>query len=116
MASIIDLAKAKSLIQEYRDQNSAAGGPALVTPDKQSHHGFFIDRKSLEDVLSNPKVEGVSVNLAKHPDFAGKPDNVFTLVFSGAEPAPAGATTPYVNTGKIYSDTPPCPPICTILG
>jgi len=116
MATIIDVEKAKSLIQEYRLQNAAAGGPALVTPDKKFHNGFFIDRKSLEDILSNPNVEGVSLDFAKHPDFTGAAENVFTLVYSGAEPAAAGGTAPYVSTGDCYTNPPPCPPFCTILG
>jgi hypothetical protein len=115
MATIIDQAKAKSLIQEYQKQNSSAGDAALITPEKQFHNGFFIDRKSLEDVLSNPNVTGISLNFAKHPDFTGSSGNVFTLVFAGAEPAP-GASTQYINTGNIYSDTPTCPPFCMNLG
>jgi len=116
MATIIDLEKAKSLIKEYRTQNSAAGGPALLTPDKKFHHGFFIDRQSLEDILSNPKVAGIHANFAKHPDFAGAKDNVFTMVYSGSEPAPAGAPTAYVSTGNIYAGPPPCPPVCSDMG
>ena len=116
MATIIDQAKANSLIQEYRKQNSSAGDAALITPEKQFHNGFFIDRKSIEDVLSNPNVKGISLNFAKHPDFAGSSDNVFTLVFSGAEPAASGSSTPYISTGNIYSDIPPCPPFCSSLG
>jgi hypothetical protein len=115
MATIIDRDKAKSLIQEYRNQNSATGGPALVTPDKKPHHGFFIDRQSLEDALSNPKVTGISLDLAKHPNYVGSPEHVFTLVYSGAQPAATGAATPYVSTGNIYCDPPPCPPNCTTL-
>jgi hypothetical protein len=116
MSTIIDLEKAKSLIKEYRKQNSAAGGPALVTPDKKPHHGFFIDRKSIEHILSNPKVVGVAVEFAKHPDFVGEKENVFTVVYSGAEHAEAGAPAPYVSTGTCYTNPPPCPPFCTNLG
>jgi hypothetical protein len=115
MATIIDPDKAKSLIQEYRNQNSAAGGPALVTPDKKPHHGFFIDRQSLEDALSNPNVVGISLNLAKHPDYAGKPDRVFTLVYSGATLGASGEP-PYESAGNIYCKPPPCPPNCSDLG
>ncbi|MDF2432836.1 MAG: hypothetical protein JWP44_2467 [Mucilaginibacter sp.] len=115
MATIIDLNQAKSLIQEYRQQNATSGGPALVTPDKKFHHGFFINRKIIEDMLSNPNVLGISIDLAKHPDFTGSSENVFTLILSGAEPATA-ASTPYVNTGNIYCAPPPCPPFCVDLG
>jgi hypothetical protein len=112
MANIITPEKAKSLIQEYRAQNAATGGPGLVTPDKKHHNGFFIDRASLEDILSNPKVAGVSLSFAKHPNHVGSPDNVFTVVYTGAEPAPTGSATPYVSSGKMMVDPPPCPPTC----
>jgi hypothetical protein len=126
MATIIDPEKAKSLIREYRTQNAATGGPALVTPDKKFHNGFFIDRQTIEDILSNADAVGIGFEFAKHPDFTGAKENVFTIVFSGAataaatpvaEPevaAPAAApqasaatTAPYVSTGAVYSEPPP---------
>ncbi len=117
MASKIDLALAKSLIKEFQLQNASANGPALKTPDGPFLNGFFIDRESLDAILSNPKVVGLSVNFAKHPDFVGAKDNVFTLILAGAEPNTApDSATPYVNNGDIYSDTPWCPPFCINLG
>jgi hypothetical protein len=135
MATIIDPEKAKSLIQEYQTQNATAGGPALLTPDKKFHNGFFIDRQTLEDILSNPDAVGIGFDFAKHPDFTGATENIFTVVFFGAalaaatpaaEPeaaAPAAApqaadatTAPYVSTGTIYSEPPPCPPYCSVVG
>jgi hypothetical protein len=117
MASIIDPVLAKSLIKEYQQQNTTAGGPGLLTPDKKPLNGYFIDRQSLETLLSNPKVVGISLHHAKHPDFAGKPDNVFTLAFAGAEPnTKLGATARYMNTGPIFDDIGVCPPNCTDLG
>ncbi|MDB5123638.1 MAG: hypothetical protein JWP94_1767 [Mucilaginibacter sp.] len=116
MASTIDPALAKKLIKEYQQHNASANGPGLKTPDDQFLNGYFIDRESLEALLSNPKVAGVSLHLAKHPDFAGKPSNKFTVLYAGAEPnTAAGATTPYVNTGDVYSGPPPCPPWCTTV-
>jgi hypothetical protein len=112
MATIIDMEKATRLIHEYRQQNSAAGGPALITPDKKFHNGFFIDRQSLEDILSNPNVAGIGLDFAKHPDHVGSPDNIFTLVYSGAEPSPSGSLTPYNSIGHKYCAPPPCPPFC----
>jgi hypothetical protein len=113
MASIIDPESAKGLIREYRQQNASAGGPAIKTPDGQNLNGFFLDRESLESILSNPKVTGVSLHLAKHPDFKGSADNKFTMLYAGAEPnTEAGATTPIINTGNTYGDTPLCPPWC----
>jgi hypothetical protein len=119
MASIIDPVLAKSLIKEYQQQNAAAGGPGLLTPTKQPINGYFIDRQSLETLLSNPNVAGISLHFAKHPDFAGKQDNVFTLAFAGAEPntnTAAGTTSSYVCTGPIFDNILPCPPNCTDLG
>jgi hypothetical protein len=108
--------KAISLIREYRQLNASEGGPRLLTPDNQFLNGYFIDRQSLESALSNPKVVGVSLHLAKHPDFAGLPGNHFTIVFAGVEPNIApGATTPYKNTGDIYDQLFPCPPWCDYL-
>jgi len=116
MASIINRAQAQSLMQEFRDQNKAAGDAALKTPTGQNLNGFFIPRETLESILSNEKVAGVHVYLAKHPDFAGKPDNVYTILASGSEPnTESGATTPYVSTGEVYDGVPPCPPFCSNL-
>jgi hypothetical protein len=126
MASIIDPDLAKSLIQEFRTQNAAPGGPALKTKDDTHLHGYFIDRKSLEDILSNPKVAGIHVYLAKHHECVGHKENKFTIVFTGSEANPkfdtasaaegkAGANkgiTPYLHMGAMYNYVPPCPPTC----
>jgi hypothetical protein len=116
MASKIDLALAKSLIKEFQQQNSAEGGPALKTPDGSLINGFFIDRQSLDTILSDPKIVGISLNHAKHPDFTGKPGNIFTLVFAGAVPnTEPDATTPYRSSGDIFDFMQPCPPVCSTL-
>jgi hypothetical protein len=113
MASIIDPESAKSLIAEYKKQNAADGGPGITTPDKQFLHGYFLDRESLEHLLSNPKVVGVSLHFAKHPDHIGSPHNHFTMLYAGAEPnTTSNATTTHINTGPIYGNTPPCPEVC----
>jgi hypothetical protein len=113
MASIIDREQAKSLIQEFRNQNKASAEHAWKTPDGQHLHGFFIDRESLENLLSNKENAGIHVYLAKHPDFAGKADKVHTIALVGAQPNTAeGASTPYVNDGDVLDMTPPCPPFC----
>ncbi|SRR5258708_40203051 len=115
MASTIDPESAKSLIQEYQQQNASSGGSGLLTPDKIHLNGFFLDRQSLESILSNPKAVGVSLHLAKHPDFKGSPDNHFTMLYAGAEPSTASnVIAPHVNAGAIYSG-PPCPPLCSII-
>jgi hypothetical protein len=117
MSSLIDPTLAKSLIKEFQQQNSSADGPGLKTPDGPFLNGFFIDRKSLESILnSNPDIVGISVHLAKHPDFSGKPDNVFTILLNGAEPNPKpDSKTPYVRSGGIHKPPPPCPPWCCEL-
>jgi hypothetical protein len=116
MASIIDPAVAKTLIQDYKNRNTAAGGPGLKTPDGAYLHGFFIDRACLEAIFkSNDKCVGISVNFGKNPRFLGVGQNVITLVFAGVVPA-TGSTTPYETTGDIYSDVPPCPTFCSNLG
>lgn len=116
MASPIDPTLAKSLIKEFQAQNASASGPALTTPDGSFINGYFIDRKSLESILSDPKIEGISVKYAKHPDFAGQPGNVFTIIIVGAitntDPA---ATTQYVSSGEYFDNMPNCPPYCTSL-
>jgi hypothetical protein len=115
MASTIDPESAKSLITEYQQQNSAPGGPAIKTHEGHHLNGFFLDRQSLESILSNPKAVGVSLHLAKHPDSKGSPDNHFTMLYAGAEPSTApNAIAPHVNAGVIYSG-PPCPPLCTTI-
>ena len=116
MASVIDPALAKSLIKEFQNQNTSAGGPALKTNDGPFINGYFVDRQSLEAVLTNPNVVGISLSFAKHPDAVGSKDNIFTLVFAGAEPNnQPGATAPYMNTGDIYEQMLPCPPYCCDL-
>ena len=117
MASIIDPQLATSLIQEYQTQNSTAAGPAIMTPDGKYLNGFFIDRQSLEAILtSNPQIVGISLNLAKHPDFIGSKENIFTIVFAGAEPNNAqNPVTPYISSGDIYDFVQPCPPYCSNL-
>jgi len=117
MATIIDPASAKSLIKEYQQQNASNDGPGLLTPGGQLLNGFFIDRESLESLLTNPNVVGVSINFAKHPDFVGQAGNYFTLLYSGAElNTELNAPTPYINTGDICGGPPPCPPWCTNIG
>lgn len=116
MASKIDPELAKSLIQEFRNQNKLSAENSLKTPEGQHLHGFFIDRESLESILQDKDNVGLHVYLAKHPDFAGKPDNVHTLAMVGAklniEP---NATTPYVSNGDVYDQMYPCPPYCSNL-
>jgi hypothetical protein len=117
MATIIDPESAKSLIKEYQQQNAAAGGPAIKTPEGHLLNGYFLDRESLETILSNPKVAGVSLHLAKHPASTGSAENHFTMFYAGAEPnTAANPTTPFVRAGDIYDGPPPCPPMCSNLG
>jgi len=114
MASKIDRGKAQSLIQEFREQNKAAGDAGLKTPEGHHLNGFFIHRETLESILKNEKVAGIHVHLAKHPDFAGKPGNIHTLMVSGSEPnTEAGAAAPYIGTGDVYASSSPCPPWCS---
>ncbi|MGN6640049.1 MAG: hypothetical protein ACTHJ8_14160 [Mucilaginibacter sp.] len=113
MASKIDPGQAQSLIQEYRNQNKEAGEHALKTPEGQHLNGFFLNRESLENILKDPKVDGIHVHLAKHPDFAGKPDKVCTMVYSGSVATQTGSVKPYESTGDTYSSPPPCPPYCS---
>ena len=116
MASPIDPKLAKSLIQEFRDQNASASGPGLTTPDGSFINGYFIDRKSLESILSDPKIEGISVKYAKHPDFVGQSGNVFTIIIVGAiTNTDRAITTQYVSSGECFDSIPICPPFCTSL-
>jgi hypothetical protein len=116
MATIIDHASAKSLIQEYQDQNAAPGGSGIKTGAGDLLHGYFLDRDSLETILKNPNVQGVSLHLAKHPDQVGSTDNNYTLLYTGAQPnTAANPTTPYESTGAIFASNPPCPPTCTTI-
>lgn len=113
MASPINPALAKSLIKEFQEQNRAAGGPGIKTPDGSFMNGFFIDRQSLDDILKDPNIVGISFHYAKHPDFAGKAGNFITAVFAGAVPAPAGSLTTYAVSGAVYDMVAPCPPNCS---
>ena len=116
MATIIDPESAKSLIKEYQQQNSATGGPAIKTPEGHFLHGYFLDRQSLEAILKDPEVAGVSLHLAKHPAFKGADTHHFTVLYAGAQPNnDPKPLTPYVNKGVIYGEPPPCPPMCSNL-
>lgn len=112
--TVIDPKSAKDLIAEYQQHNATAGEKAILTPDEQLLNGYFLDRASLESLLSDPSVAGVSVHLAKHPDFVGTSNHYFTALYTGAQPnTAANATTPYVSKGLIFHTMPPCPPTCT---
>jgi len=116
MALPIDPTLAKSLIKEFRDQNVLASGPGLTTPDGSPINGYFVDRKSLEGILADPDVVGVSVEYAKHPDFVGQQVNIFTLIMVGAVPnTDPNATTEYKSNGMFVDQMPPCPPYCCDL-
>jgi|GEM_PF-555557 len=116
MASIIDRTLAKSLIKEYQNQNAAKGGPCLVTSTEDFLTGYYIDRQSLEAILKNPAFTGLSVYLAKHPDYVDSKENCFTIVFAGAQPnvnfTADGDVAPYANPGDLYEFTGVCPPDC----
>jgi len=116
MASKINPTLAKSLIKEFQEHNEAADGMGLKTPEGNHVHGYFMDRESIESILSDPNVAGISLYHAKHPDHAGSPNKVFTLAYTGAEPnTEANAKTPYLNKQEVYT-TPVCPPYCGNLG
>ncbi|HEY9001825.1 MAG TPA: hypothetical protein VIM89_10770 [Mucilaginibacter sp.] len=108
MASTSDI---QSLIAEYRQQNTAEGGPGLKTPDGSFLNGFYIDRKTINDILdSDPNISGISVQIAKDPSATGKPDNIFTIFLIGA----IGDQPPFTaNDGGPIGAPPPCPPWCT---
>jgi hypothetical protein len=116
MASIIDRTLAKSLIKEYQNQNAAQGGPCLVTPTEDFLSGYYIDRQSLEAILKNPAFTGLSVYLAKHPNYVGSKENCFTIVFAGAQPnvnfTAGGDVPPYTNPDDLYEYLDNCPPAC----
>lgn len=117
MAIIIDLHLAKTLVKEFQHKNSSPAGPAIITPDNRFLKGFFLDRESLELLLSNPEVKGINVQLAQHPDFIASAQNQFTLVYCAAqENVDDIGNEPYINNGDIYCGPPPCPPFCTRLG
>jgi hypothetical protein len=101
MATIIDPGQAQSLIQEFRTKNQSSGEHAWKTPDGQHLNGFFLDRDSLQSILNDEDNKGVHIHFAKNPDFAGKQDNVNTLVYSGTKPE-----TP------MFASEMPCPPWC----
>ena len=116
MASTIDPTLAKSLIKEFQQQNASAKGPGLTTPDGSFINGFFVDRASLESILSDPKIVGISLEYAKHPDFTGKDGNVFTIIFVGVIPnTDPGASSPFISSGSYFDQMPPCPPSCPVL-
>ena len=115
MATIIDRGLAESLIQQFRTENTSDGGPALLTESGDFVNGYFIDRASLEAVLSNKSFVGIHVYLAKHPNFNGKQGRNYTIMFAGSEPTPSGSATPYTSPGDIYEMMPPCPPWCSDL-
>jgi hypothetical protein len=113
MASPIDPALAKSLIKEFQQQNRASANAGIKTPDGSFMNGFFIDRASLDDILKDSNIVGISFHYAKHPDFAGKAGNYFTAIFAGAVPAPPGSATTYAVSGAVYDMIEPCPPLCS---
>ena len=112
MTSKIDPELAKSLKKEFQDSNEAAGEHAWKTADGHFLKGFYIDRESIESLLKDEKVAGIHVYFAKHPDFVGKPDKVHTLTVSGSVPNSTPGEAPFVATGDVISNVPPCPTMC----
>jgi len=121
MAEIIDRALAQILIKSYQARNTSQQGPQLLTTDQLFLNGYYIDRASLEAVLSNPQFSGITVYLGTHPDCMDSLKNIFTLIFTGAVPNPVytagdGATvSAYLNPGDIYEQVQSCPPYCGSL-
>lgn len=120
MSAIIDKATAQSLIIGYQAQNSSPAGPGLITPDGEYLEGYFIDRASIDAILSNPDIAGLSLYLAITPGYSGSGKNIFTIVFSGSIPNPdwvAGSATEreYLTSGNVYEYTDICPPHCQDL-
>jgi hypothetical protein len=121
MASIIDRTLAKKLISAYQAKNAAAGGPALKTPDGKFLNGFFIDRASIEAMLNcSPDIEGISLHIAVNPDFINDgSENIFTIIFAGAEPNPDFTKTngapQYFSKYDVFDQVSPCPPTCSAL-
>jgi hypothetical protein len=114
MATVIDPTTANSLILGYQSQNSSYGNSGNLTNAGKSLNGFFIDRECIEAIFNNnPGATGISVLLAKHPDFAKATTNQYTILVVGSQPNPAqNPATPLVATGDIYGPVPPCPPNC----
>jgi hypothetical protein len=119
MALTIEKKLAKKLIASYRELNTEPCGVGLKTPDGQFLNGFFIDRDSLDIILANPDVVGVSVHLAKHPSFPTGNERVLTIVFGGAEPNPdykeGGNAAKYLNKLDVWDQVEPCPPVCSTI-
>ncbi|HVS93315.1 MAG TPA: hypothetical protein VHE59_14855 [Mucilaginibacter sp.] len=117
MATIIDRAQAQSLIRQFQAENSATGGPNLLTPDGNFLNGFFVDADSLNAIMAtDADIAGIHVYFAKHPSYDGQPGRYYTIMIAGSEKNTAqGATTPYVSSGDVFDSSPPCPPMCTNL-
>ncbi len=91
----------------------------LLTPGGQPLNGFFIDRRCLDAILSDPNNVGVAVHFAKHPDHIGSTQNIITLILTGAEPNPeypdVNGSAPYLGKYENWDQLLPCPPFCTEL-
>ncbi|MBS1528577.1 MAG: hypothetical protein JST19_23225 [Bacteroidetes bacterium] len=118
MATIIDRAQAQNLIQQFQAENSAAGGPNLLTTDGNFLNGFFVDADCVNAIMaSDPNIAGIHVYFAKHPLYDGQPGRYYTIMIMGSEINTApGAATPYVSNGDVFDTNPPCPPYCCNLG
>jgi hypothetical protein len=107
MAKIISPEDARRLIQEYQNQNAAAGGPNLKATTGELLKGFFVDKSSLNDITSDPNNNGIILYLAKDPDNEGSKENNFILAYTGVE-----TNAKSLSSGTIYG-TPTCPPTCS---
>ena len=112
MATIIDRETAKKLIAEYKEQNTAASGPALKTPDGKNLEGFFLDIETLQTILGNPDCDGIHIMLAKDPNFIGSKENIFNILIMESNTGSDSDITTEVTNADIYGPTPTCPHVC----
>ena len=102
---------AKKIIKEYSEQNAASPESALKTKDGENLNGFFIDKETLEFIISNPDCEGIHIMLAKHPDFIGSNKHIFNILITSAKTNSSTSNAIAANT-DIFGPGPTCPTIC----
>jgi hypothetical protein len=112
LSQVFPRAKAIQNITDFQTLNQAAGTSG-IQGTSGAFNGFYIDAPSLNAILADKSLTGISFYLGKHPDHPGTTDKILSVYFTGAKTNP-NAPPQFDNptTSDVYEYVLPCPPAC----